>query len=513
MQGGHGSGRKLVSEKRITIARGYDMIFMNGKISDSVNYKMAIRLMDKRITRTLSGEKLDPERVINAAGRMAEDAMSGKFDREFARYLQPGGSQPGKEPLSFHDGLSAAMAELFRADSLRKKFQLELSGFPDSSAEGKRFRRLPIGVLLHIAAGNAEGLPAYSVLEGLLAGNINILKLPAGDDGLSLFILKKLTEYEPVLKEYIYVMDTPSGDEKTMKMMMRLAGGIAVWGSDETILAVRRSAPANVKLIEWGHRLSFAYIDDLDAPEEKLGALARHIFSTKQLLCSSCQVIYLNTVDFEDVKKFGRRFAKIMKREEGTEGNSPFIQGKVTVELMTRRLERVSRKGCRASEKTQVNRASGKMQASRASGKAQVNRASGKTQACRKMEQAPSCCVYRAGSGSVICMDDNKLEVSGQFGNVLVKPLPREQIITALYSSKRHLQTVGMYPESRELGRLFEQCGLTSLCGLENMSEFEITGSHDGTFALREYTRIAEYKNKITETGLDASAKGQSAKG
>lgn len=454
------------------------MIFMNGKISDSVNYRMAIRLMDKRITRTLSGEKLDPERVINAAGRMAEDAVEGKFDREFARYLQPGGGQPGKEPLNFHDGLSVSMAELFRADSLRKKFQLELSGFPDSSAEGKRFRRLPIGVLLHIAAGNAEGLPAYSVLEGLLAGNINILKLPAGDDGLSLFILKKLTEYEPVLKEYIYVMDTPSGDEKTMKMMMRLAGGIAVWGSDETILAVRRSAPANVKLIEWGHRLSFAYIDDLDAPEEKLGALARHIFSTKQLLCSSCQVIYLNTVDFEDVKKFGRRFAKIMKREEGTEGNSPFIQGKVTVELMTRRLERVSGTGCRAAGKAQANRAAGKAQLSRAAGK------------------APSCRVYRAGSGSVICMDDNKLEVSGQFGNVLVKPLPREKIITALYSSKRHLQTVGIYPESRELARLFEQCGLTNLCGLDNMSEFEITGSHDGTFALREYTRIAEYRAK-----------------
>lgn len=446
------------------------MIFMNGKISDSVNYRMAIRLMDKRITRTLSGEKLDPERVINAAGKMAEDAVAGKFDREFARYLQIGGRQPGKEPLNFHDGLSVSMAGLFRADALRKKFQLELSGIPDSSAEGKRFRRLPIGVLLHIAAGNAEGLPAYSVLEGLLAGNINILKLPAGDDGLSLFILKKLTEYEPVLKEYIYVMDTPSGDEETMKMMMRLAGGIAVWGSDETILAVRRSAPANVKLIEWGHRLSFAYIDDLDAPEEKLGALARHIFGTKQLLCSSCQVIYLNTDDFEEVKQFGRRFAKIMKREEGMEGNSPFIQGKVTVELMTRRLERVSGTRCRAAGKV------------------------------------PLCRVYRAGSGSITCMDDNKLEVSGQFGNVLVKPLPREQIITALHSSKRHLQTVGMYPESRELGQLFEQCGLTNLCGLENMSEFEITGSHDGTFALREYTRIAEYKGKITETGPDAGA-------
>lgn len=433
------------------------MIFMNGKISDSVNYRMAIRLMDKRITGTLSGERLDPERVIQAAGRMAEDAVSGKFDRDFERYLQPDGSKPGEGTLKLHDNLSVSVAELFRADSLRKKLELELSGIPEQGEDGKRFRRLPIGVLLHIAAGNAEGLPAYSVLEGLLAGNINILKLPAEDDGLSLFILKKLTEYEPALKEYIYVLDTPSTDEKTMKMMMQLAGGIAVWGSDETIMAVRRNAPANVKLIEWGHRLSFAYIDEPDVPEEKLRALARHIFATKQLLCSSCQVVYLNTDDFEEVKRFGRYFARVMKQEEGREGNSLFIQGKVMVELLTRRLERVSGAGCLAEKKV------------------------------------ASCRVYRAGSGSVVCMNDNKLEVSGQFGNILVKPLPRERIITALYPSKRHLQTVGMYPESRELGRLFEQCGLTNLCGLENMSEFEIAGSHDGIFALREYSRIAEY--------------------
>ena len=42
----------------------------------------------------------------------------------------------------------------------------------------------PLGVLLHIAAGNADGLPAFSVAEGLATGNINILKLPQADNGL-----------------------------------------------------------------------------------------------------------------------------------------------------------------------------------------------------------------------------------------------------------------------------------------------------------------------------------------
>ena len=41
----------------------------------------------------------------------------------------------------------------------------------------------------------------------------------------------------------------------------------------------------------------------MDVPEEKLEGLARHIFSTNQLLCSSCQVVYLDTDNFEEVKE------------------------------------------------------------------------------------------------------------------------------------------------------------------------------------------------------------------
>ena len=55
---------------------------------------------------------------------------------------------------------------------------------PPYGLEEIREETRPLGVLLHIAAGNAEGLPFFSVVEGLLAGNINILKLPGMDDGV-----------------------------------------------------------------------------------------------------------------------------------------------------------------------------------------------------------------------------------------------------------------------------------------------------------------------------------------
>ena len=114
---------------------------------------------------------------------------------------------------------------------------------------------MPLGTLLHIAAGNVDGLPAFSLAEGLLTGNINIVKLPQADDGLSLMIITTLIEIEPALSDFIYVFDTPSDDLPAMKRMADMADGIVVWGGDAAVSAVRQFAPAGAKLIEWGHKL------------------------------------------------------------------------------------------------------------------------------------------------------------------------------------------------------------------------------------------------------------------
>lgn len=86
-----------------------------------------------------------------------------------------------------------------------------------------------------------------SVAEGLLAGNINILKLPSADKGLSIRIIKRLCKYEPLLSRYIYVFDTPSSDVRTIQALAGFADGIVVWGGTEAVKAVRSLAPPGVK--------------------------------------------------------------------------------------------------------------------------------------------------------------------------------------------------------------------------------------------------------------------------
>jgi hypothetical protein len=90
---------------------------------------------------------------------------------------------------------------------------------------------LPLGVLLYIAAGNAAGLPVFIVIEELLTGNINILKLPQGGDPIFRKLLLELRAIQPALADYIYVFDDSSKDIEAMKRLVNVADAAVVWAA------------------------------------------------------------------------------------------------------------------------------------------------------------------------------------------------------------------------------------------------------------------------------------------
>lgn len=409
------------------------MLLINGNLWSNTETEKAIQLVSKQIVDTISNKSLDRQTVLDASGRFADDFLNGNLDMEFAPFLE-------------HEELSRteiqALVETFQKDALGKRTSREL----DSLKQDNSIMILPKGVLFHIAAGNMDILPAYSVLEGLLTGNINILKLPSADHGLSVFLLQKLMEYEPRLKEYIYVFDTPSSDLVTVQKLMHLANTIVVWGSDDAIEAVRKNAPVNAEIVEWGHKLSFCYIQDMNIPDSLLLKLAHHLFETNQLLCNSCQGIYLDTDNFEDIAAFGKRFAKILGEIEKEYVLPDYLQGKLTLEALTRRLENTDQKEI----------------------------------------------IYQNQRSSVICKRDSDLELSMLYGNVWVKPLKPERIGAALHKSKLYLQTAGIYPLSTSLIQKLSRTGLTKITGIGEMSKKQLGMTHDGRFSLQQYVRLVE---------------------
>lgn len=429
------------------------MILYRGELLDSAEQERILAEMEPYINCTLSEKTLPTEKVVAAIDQLGREIAAGNYD-ELLDSLQT--DNPQRYKL-----LAAAMLS---RENLEYKLKTELCGFlPHSSVKSPylsspiQTKTMPLGVLFHIAAGNMDGLPAFSLAEGLLTGNVNILKLPQADNGISLEIISRLIAIEPALRDYIFVFDTPSTDLPAMQRMAQMADGICVWGGEAAVKAVRSLAPTGAKLIEWGHKLGFCYIaeaSNLENITPELTTLAEHIAATRQLLCSSCQTIFLNTEDKTDLHNFCRHFLPLLetaaaRHRSGTIGERAYL----TLMRHTDYLEELI---------------------------GQSHDTAGE---------------YRGDGCRLIVCSDSELELSPMMCSVLVKRLPQTEIVPALRRKKGLLQTAGLIcsPERRGIfSELFARCGVTRITTAGNMSAYFNGEAHDGEYALRRYVRTVD---------------------
>lgn len=384
--------------------------------------------------------KLKIEQVIHACDVVYKKAIQGEYDAIAKPLLQ-------MADISYDRFLD--MAKLFSKEGLEYKCKIELGEDytnPISLSSGTKRYRYPLGILFHIAAGNVDGLPAYSVVEGLLAGNINILKLPTGDSGLSIRLLKELIDVEPAIKDYVYVFDVPSTEINTLQIFADIADGVVVWGGDAAVEAAKKMTGITTKLISWGHKLSFAYATQ-NATDEQLFALAKHICATNQVLCSSCQGIYFDTDNLEELDAFAQRFFEIFRKANQTSHPLDIgMCGKNTIRIYNELLENPNKK------------------------------------------------IYYADGISVFVEEDSNLALSMLFRNVWIKRLKKENIILNLKKHKNHLQTCGLLcgnEEKEELAHLLASAGIVRITS-GDMARMVAGEAHDGTYPLQEYSRIVE---------------------
>ena len=200
------------------------MILYRGDVYDNSSQD---ELLDKLPSDLYSpineGRNLDVSTVIDACDSLARRVMAGDF-KEI--------TDPFMAEFNISEEQFADMAKMFTREKLEYKCSIELTDDKKVIDGSFTRERYPLGVLLHIAAGNVDVLPAYSVVEGLLAGNINILKLPMGDSGLSVKLLTELIKVRPEISDYVYVFDVPSTDTENIKHLADLSDAIVVWGGD-----------------------------------------------------------------------------------------------------------------------------------------------------------------------------------------------------------------------------------------------------------------------------------------
>ena len=184
------------------------MIFANGKLLPDSERKTVLNGLEAKLEAVRMAPPLEAETVIAAVDTLGKRLEAGEFAPLLSRFLPAGVGLEELLPLLHRESLEAKLAAELGPDHFAAR------EFAKTTA-----RLLPLGVLFHIAPGNMPGLPVYTVLEGLLTGNINLVKLPHGDKGLSLAAFGLLAEQEPKLAPYIYAFDLPSGQRKALKKL------------------------------------------------------------------------------------------------------------------------------------------------------------------------------------------------------------------------------------------------------------------------------------------------------
>lgn len=423
------------------------MNMVQGRILNAHEGEKALERLEGQIIKTLEKPRLDPTLVIDACDAMAA-SMNGHQTTALMAEL----------------GVSAATAQqylskmklFFSKEYLQARLKREFDGFADGPEEyvppffGTAVREevYPLGVLLHIAAGNIDGLPIYSVLEGLITGNINILKLPQTGGGLTVQLLMQLFTIQPALAEYVYVFDYTSRDTEAIKALANLADAIVVWGGDRAVSAMRRIANPNTKIIEWGHKISFAYITQKGINDAALEKLAHNICETNQLTCSSCQGVFMDTQNMEEVKAFCKRFLPVLQRVSAKFPNPHMqAQSKLAKHVYRRQLE----------------------------------------------VMYDDAIVYEQNNCSLVAQEDAKLETSLLYHSAWVKRLPRAKITRKLRPYKNYLQAVALLCAEEEkpaLSEAFFRAGLVRVVKNADVSAHFCGAPHDGSYPLHFYTKV-----------------------
>ncbi|ANP52450.1 phenylacetate-coenzyme A ligase PaaK-like adenylate-forming protein [Streptomyces griseochromogenes] len=376
------------------------------------------------------------------------------------------------------DEAAATLAELAGAltrQALERKLRRELGGLRPERLTRPDGRETvyeswaPVGLLVHIAPGNAAAVAPLSVVEGLLAGNLNVLKTSSSDTALAQDLLAALGTADPtgLVTERVVALRFPSSRQDWIRTLCGQADAIAAWGGEDAIRAVSELAPPGCRVVEWGHRISFAYLTPQAATDDDiLDALAEDVCRFEQQACSSPQVVYLDTSDAQDVfalaERFAERLAKVSDARPAPRPG-PAEQAEITTVQQLARLE----------EHLGLTR------------------------------------VFTAADGSWRVMADTRpaLDASPLHRSVWVKPLPRHRVAATLRPMRRYLQTAavaGSRTDVAELSRALFAAGVTRVTPVGSMLEGYEGEPHDGVYALQRYSRRVSVRAPGAEFGTVA---------
>lgn len=310
----------------------------------------------------------------------------------------------------------------------------------------------PLGVLVHVTPNNSPLLGVLGVLEGLLSGNVNVLKLARKDNAFAAIFYDALCQLDTTesLRDYLYIGKISSSDKNYLKDVLSIADVVSAWGNEESVKSIREMSPTGARIVEWGHKISFAYISVATARNpEMLKALAFEICNNEQMACSSPQCVFVEDAGMDDLKSFAVQLAETLAVVSPTVPRTmPSLQELAELTVV--------------SEQVRLSSVDG----------------------------ASEAILSTKGDWRIFVENTPGLNASPLFRSIWIKPLPKNKIVQNLRPLKMYLQTVGLSADAmevEELTRAFLLAGAQRVRSLGEMTDGYMGEPHDGVYALERY--------------------------
>ncbi|WP_169457990.1 acyl-CoA reductase [Ottowia thiooxydans] len=360
------------------------------------------------------------------------------------------------------DAMLQGMASMLRKEAMEEKLRTELGNEHPGTLRRRYPERqyeawAPCGCVVHVAPSNVFTTAAMGLVEGLMAGNVNVVKTSTRDGRVAGLFASALVANDTSgrLADYLAVLRLSSSEQQTLRQLFTYADVVSVWGGEKAVAAVRAMVPSHTRLVVWGHKLSFGYLAaDCVDDDTVLEAFARDVCRLDQQACSSPQNLLVET-DEAGLRDVARRLATILARVSPTvPGRHPDMaeQAEITTVLSVARCEQPL----------------------------------GLTEVIEDPH----------GQWRIVLDTRSGLRPSPLFRTIWLKPIRREQLAGLLRPFRAWLQTCGLatgLSGAGTLSRVLFSAGVSRITRPGEMIDSYTCAPHDGVYALQQLTRRVSF--------------------
>ena len=182
-------------------------------------------------------------------------------------------------------------------------------------------------LVVHIAAGTLPNPTLLSMVASLLVKSAQLVKCSSRSSLLPRLFAHSLAELEPKVGGCLEVADWPGGSNDLEAAAFAEAECVTVHGSDETVKSVRSRLPGSVRLLAYGHQLSFGVVgaEMLSSYSARKAAekAAHDVTAWNQLGCLSPHVFYVEDSGAVSPEAFGELLAEALAAGEAKDPRGP----------------------------------------------------------------------------------------------------------------------------------------------------------------------------------------------